>query len=222
MRKINRIYIWMSIACCLLVTLAGCINLTKEYPDIKKYTLNVEREAAPAPNAGAVNLKVMRFDIASEYESIYFTYKTGDLTIEYDFYNRFAIDPATMITEQVIKWAGHSPFVRYVESKRSIIMPEYAVKGDIIRLYADLGDEGNAKAVLEIRFVILDNRAFPPHIIFQNVYSEEIMLRTMTIMKLVEGWNTALRNILVDFEADLTTFLKSSAKKSETKKNTEG
>jgi ABC-type uncharacterized transport system auxiliary subunit len=83
----------------------------------------------------------------------------------------------------------------------------YVLEGAVTALYGDYRVSTAPKAVMEIQFLLLQETATNPEIIFQRQYHKEEPLKGDTPDDLVKGWNNALNQILTEFETDLKGFM---------------
>lgn len=195
----------------MIVALAGCLQFERgEYPEKRTYALDVARpEAAaeaPRTEAGDRVLKVRGFEVSPRYERRSLVYRTGENEFKADFYNQFFVAPGPMITEEAQQWLADSDLFKRVTPASSLAAPTHWLEGEIRELYGDYTDRGNPKAVMAIKFYLLENRAdaATDRIIFQRAYRETVELKDGKPAALVDAMNEALRSILMRLEDDLS------------------
>ena len=187
----------------VFIALAGCLGISQPYPDITMYSLNLERKADQPKEEGALALKMTTFYVSPRFESKSLVYKTSDFVYETDYYNKFMVSPSSMISEQVNQWLSASPKIKYLADSRFSRHVDYTLEGDVLELYGDFRDKDKPKAVLTIELGLLDEAKSPPETVLQEIYSQEIVLDERSVSKLINAFNQGLRNIMLDFEADL-------------------
>ena len=183
--------------------LAGCINLEKGHPEKRYFILDASRdEDISSPDRGKV-LTVRRFRVSPKYEGKGLVYRHGELSYESDFYNEFFVSPVSMFTEEIRKRLAGSGLFNHVVDPSSLLDSTYVLEGAVTALYGDYRVSTAPKAVMEIQFLLLQETAGSPKIIFQRQYSKEEPLKGSTPDALVMSLNTALNQILTEFESDL-------------------
>ncbi len=203
----NRMLLILCIGHLLLVfLLLGCFNVQRSYPEKRFFGLITSRGAdLTTPRSDAI-LRIRKFYVSSRYEGKGFVYRRGDLNYETDFYNEFLISPGLMIAEEVCKWLTASGLFQYVINSASLIEPAFCLEGAISALYGDYTNLKAPRAVLDIRFFLVQNGAAQPKIVFGKTYHEETSINKTSPEALVEGWNRSLEQILIQFEKDLATY----------------
>ncbi|KHE90461.1 MAG: hypothetical protein K8F52_13035 [Candidatus Scalindua rubra] len=187
----------------LFSVLAGCLNLEKNYPEKRYFTLDASREKDVFPSDKGEVLTVRRFRVSPKYESKGLVYRLKEQNYEYDFYNELFISPSSMFTEEIRKWLAVSGLFKHVVDPSSLVDSPYILEGAITALYGDYRVSAAPKAVLEIQFFLLHEIESNSKIIFQSQYHKEEPLNGNTPDALVKSWNSALNQILTEFEADL-------------------
>jgi cholesterol transport system auxiliary component len=185
----------------------GCINLERSYIEKRYFVLEASRdENISSPDTDAI-LTVRRFRVSAKYEDKGLVYRLKELSYESDFYNEFFISPASMFTEEIRKRLAVSGLFKHVVDPSSLLDSTYVLEGAVTALYGDYRVSTAPKAVMEIQFLLLQETATNPEIIFQRQYHKEEPLKGDTPDDLVKGWNNALNQILTEFETDLKGFM---------------
>ena len=185
----------------------GCLNLERSYVEKHYFILEASRdEDISSPDAGKV-LTVRRFRVSPKYEGKGLVYRLKKLSYESDFYNEFFISPASMFTEEIRKRLAVSGLFKHVVDPSSLLDSTYILEGAVTALYGDYSVNTAPRAVLEIQFFILQETAASPKIIFQSQYHKEEPLNDNIPDALVKSWNTALNQILTEFETDLKEYI---------------
>ncbi|KRT64235.1 MAG: conserved exported protein of unknown function [Candidatus Dadabacteria bacterium CSP1-2] len=187
----------------LFLTLTGCANFSKNYPERNYYILNVSnKDQNSSPVSGTV-LEVRRFEISPSFSGREFVYRIGDLSYESDFYNQFFRPPSLLTTDEVRKWFSESGRFKYVVDSSNNVEANYILEGNVSELYGDFRATNEPKAVLGIQFFLIEETSTNPQIVFQNNYRREVVLSSNSPEELVKGWNEALEQILTAFAGDL-------------------
>ena len=187
----------------LLFLSIGCINLERSYIEKHYFVLDSSpAEDIDSPDTGKV-LAVRRLRVSPKYEGKGLVYRLGELNYESDFYNEFFVSPVSMFTEEVRKRLAGSGLFKRVVDPSSLLASAYVLEGAVTALYGDYRVSTAPKAVMKIQFLLLEETDVSPEIILQRQYHKEEPLNGSTPDALVKSWNTALSQILTEFEADL-------------------
>ena len=185
----------------------GCINLERSYIEKNHFVLDSSpAEDISSPDTGKV-LTVRRLRVSSKYEGKGLVYRLKELSYESDFYNEFFISPVSMFTEEIRKRLAGSGLFKHVVDPSSLLDSTYILEGAVTALYGDYRVSTAPKAVMEIQFLILQKTAGSPKIVLQRQYHKEEPLNGSTPDALVKSWNTALNQILTEFENDLKEYI---------------
>ncbi len=187
----------------VLLTLAGCVNLEKSYPDRHYFVLDLEHELKPANPTGNGVLQVVGARVSPRYEQRSFTYRISDTGYETDFYNQFLVPPAPLITEEIRKGLTQSQLFRHVIASSSQIPPTHVLDSRVSALYGDFRETAAPKAVLAIEFFLSRDSPEKSAILLERRYVKSVPLDGRSAEALVRGWNRALREILTALVADI-------------------
>ena len=191
----------------LLSLSTGCINLERSYIEKHYFVLDSSGDKdISSPDTEKV-LKVRRIRVSPQYEGKGLVYRLGELSYESDFYNEFFISPVSMFTEEIRKRLAGSGLFKHVVDPSSLLDSTYVLEGAVTALYGDYRVSTASKAVMEIQFLLLQETAVSPEIIFQRQYHKEEPLKGNTPDALAKSWNSALSQILTEFENDLKEYI---------------
>ncbi len=191
----------------MLPFMAGCLNLDKAYPEKRYFALEASRdENMSSPDTGKV-LTVRRFRVSPKFEGKGLVYRLGELGYESDFYNEFFISPSPMLTEEIRKRLAGSGLFKQVLLPSSLLDSTYILEGAVTALYGDYRVNTAPKAVMEIQFFLLHEIDNKPKLIFQSQYRKEEPFKTNMPDSLAKSWNSALNQILTEFETDLKEYM---------------
>jgi cholesterol transport system auxiliary component len=175
---------------------------------MNNYNLDVHRDGETGEQSLAKILKVRRFHIASGFEGSGLVYRTGKVSYESDFYNRFLSPPESIITETVQQWLSESRVFTNITDDRSVVESDYVLEGKVLSLYGDYINPDEPKAVFEIRFSLIDTKTVKHSMVFQKVYRVSSATVSRSPSDLISGYNNCMEEILTEFEKDLREFLK--------------
>jgi cholesterol transport system auxiliary component len=186
----------------VLPFLAGCLGLAKDYPDRHLHAIAAERPGeAVTPGKGLV-LAVKGFSVANRYEKSEFVYRKSETEWETDYYNAFFVGPKEMLMDASRTWLSRSGLFQHVGGLSGAVPPTHVLEGHISQLWID-ARTSPPKAVVEIQFLLADDRESPSRILFTKSYAETIGLTKDTPEEAVKAWGEGLGKILTALESDL-------------------
>jgi hypothetical protein len=191
---------WPVLSICILW--AGCVKLEKPYPQKKSYVLEVRRNGESRPASDETVLLVRNFTGAARFRGRGFVYRTGQLQYQADFYHEFFTAPAAMISEESGRWLQQSGLFGHV-TEGGEPPPTHLLQGRINALFGDYRPGQPPTAVLELHLALIDDRGVSTQILLDGRYRREIPLADRSPQTLLQGWNSALQEILTEFERDL-------------------
>ena len=183
--------------------LGGCSGIIKDFPETNLFTIAPPlRTGETGTHNTGKGLLVRQFDISPEFESSFFIYKESDNRFSGDFYNKFMVSPARMITDAVKEALYTSAFFRPAPASAPSAI-DYRLGGKIISLYADARDPENPRAVMALRLNLEQQTGagFIPKV--NRVYTVSQLAGQARPATLVQGWNHCLEQILSDFFKDV-------------------
>ena len=183
-----------------IAIVAGC-SLTRPSPVKNTFLLD-----PPNPPAAAVpkpaTLRIGTFNVSAAYRDRAFTYRTGDVKFESDFYNEFFVAPGAMVGQATTRaLAAANVFTRVVPAGTAPEEGDFVLEGFVSDLYADTRDKP-AAAVVGINFY-LTRTAFPSSVVWSRDYRERVALSASTPEALASAWNEALGILLRKLAQDL-------------------
>ena len=183
-----------------IAIVAGC-SLTRPSPVKNTFLLdppNPPAAAAPKP----ATLRIGTFNVSAAYRDRAFTYRTGDVKFESDFYNEFFVAPGPMVGQATTRaLAAANVFTRVVPAGTAPEEGDFVLEGFVSDLYADTRDKP-AAAVVGINFY-LTRTAFPSSVVWSRDYRERVALSASTPEALASAWNEALGIVLRKLAQDL-------------------
>lgn len=195
-------------------SLSGC-GTPRAY-DYRYFVLSAPHEGTPAVNGGTEVLKVRNFRISDRYNRTELTYRTADMSLESDYYRRYIVPPETMVTEETRRWLQAGRIFSQVLDATSRASSQYSLEGNLSAVYGDFRPDlapGSFKAVMEIQFVLIDERKADNTVVLHQSYRSEQPIAYASTDELIQGLNLAMKDILTRLESDLKKALLPSAPK---------
>lgn len=189
-----------------VIIMSGCAGLSKSYPERSFYMFEVPPVTVKYPPVKGAVVEISRFNVSPGSDGKEFIYRTGELSYESDFYNQFFRPPGAMLTEVAGRWLNDAGLFQEVFGSVTQADANYFIEGNIVRLYGDF--RSSPKAVMEIQFLLLKYTTDSSYddntkIVLGKNYSSEIPIASPAARDLMQGWNTALGEILNAFLEDL-------------------
>ena len=207
----NNRFISFSAVLLTFVFVTGCTGLSKSYPERNFYMFQLPPVTVKYPRVKGAIAEISRFNVSPGSDGKEFIYRKSEYDYESDFYNQFFRPPGAMLTEVTGRWLLETGPFEDVFGAVTQAYANYFIEGNVVRLYGDFRSSPNA--VMELQFVLLQYTNDSSYdddtkIVFAKNYSSEIPIASATPKDLVNGWNTALGEILNAFLADLSKNVK--------------
>lgn len=192
----------------------GCTGLSKSYPERNFYMFDLPPVSVQNPRVKGAVAEISRFNVSPGSDGKEFIYRKTEYDYESDFYNQFFRPPGAMLTEVAGRWLQETGPFEDVFGAVTQADTNYFIEGNVVRLYGDF--RSSPKAVMELQLVLLkystdSNYEDNTRVVFAKNYSSEVPVASTTAKDLMQGWNTALGDILNAFLADLSNNVKSPA-----------
>jgi cholesterol transport system auxiliary component len=188
------------LAALAMTLVAGC-SLTRPSPVKNTYLLDPPSPPAVA-TPKAATLRIGTFNVSAPYRDRAFTYRTGDVKFESDFYNEFYVAPGAMIGQATARaLSASNVFARVVPAGTAPEEGDFVLEGFVADLYADTR-ERPAVGVVGVNFY-LTRTTFPSTVVWSRDYRERVALSASTPEALAHAWNEALGNVLRKLSQDL-------------------
>ncbi len=204
MKHRNPFLVLAPVALAMAVLASGCA--TPRAYDYRYFMLSAERPDTTSSDPGIDVLKVRNFRISDRFNRTELTYRTGEMNIESDYYRRFIVPPETLVTEETRRWLHASRLFSQVLDATSRAMAQFSLEGNVSAVYGDFRPElapGPFRAVMEIQFVMIDERKANNTVVFHQSYRSEQPIARAVTDEFIQGLNLALKDILTRLEADL-------------------
>ena len=191
----------------LIFVIGGCFTLERPSPDKQFYMLEVKAPEAKPSVTGRV-LKIQNVGVSPQYAGKAFVYVRSHGVYTSDFYNGFFVAPSAMFTELVREWLGASGLFGHVIESSSYMEATHILESTVTALYGDYRVGQSPRAVVEMKFLLLENSSSAPHAVLDKSYRLEISIPGTSPNELVKGWNVATGRILDGFAQNLSEVLK--------------
>ena len=181
----------------------SCVSLSKQYPDIRLYTLEPRHPEPSAKATAEAGILAMReFTASPVCADASFTLRHEGGRVEKDYYNRFVVTPADIVQDQTAAWLRDGGTFADVRNSTTDGSAQTVLSGHLLRLEGDFATKPPA-AVIAIQFALAPARNQDGTRFFRT-YEERVELQSSDPEALVSGWNTAFATVLGKLEKDLS------------------
>lgn len=177
------------------------------------YLLDVTRDVEePSLDKKGV-LAVREFDLSPRFRTKDFVYRTDKFSYESDYYHSFLTWPEILICEQTRQWLSGAGIFTTVLKPGDELKPTHVLKGSVTALYGDFTSKSSPKAVMAIRFFLLEAGPDKSRILLDKVYDVSLAVKLKSpksrvqAQDLVEAYNECLQQVLFEFEKDIKNAL---------------
>ena len=199
----NDIALICIVVAALSVSACGCLGTGDQGNDRRFFLLEIERPDRIDPPAKGPTLAVRRLQMSPRFREKELVYRTSNFAYESDYYNQFLSAAGSLIAEQTRCWLARAGLFAAVVNSGSDVLPTHMIEGNVTALYGDFRGDA-AKGVLGVElFLIHADADDGPAVVFHKEYRAAVDLSAKTAEALVEAYNTALGQILTEFEKDL-------------------
>jgi len=202
-----------SILCCMLIALLfiGCAGSGKPPYDVERYLLNYSAPAWDNPYKLNTSVKFNRFSIAAAYNSANMFFRKDSYSLDSFNYSRWAVNPADMIADGILRDMRESGFFRAVFSRYDMEEGRFFISGGIEEFYLDMS-KGGKNAVIRISITLKDTREKETgkSIMFQKKYFREEPLQESSPRGYCQAASQAMRIISEEIINDVHTAVKAN------------
>jgi ABC-type uncharacterized transport system auxiliary subunit len=192
--------------------LQGCANSGKPRYEIENYLLDYSAPTFENKVQLDTTIRIYRFTIASAYNTQNMIFRTDDYTLDFFNYNRWAVNPADMTADTLLRDMQESGLFRAVFSRYTVEETRFLLQGGINDFFLRIGE--NAKvAVISMEITLKDSRRqeTTKRIVFQKKYSREELLTDQSPHGYCQAMSKALKNLSQQITTDVYAAIKASA-----------
>ncbi|MGV8057902.1 MAG: ABC-type transport auxiliary lipoprotein family protein [Smithellaceae bacterium] len=157
-----------------LTVVAGCVSTGKPQLQTESYLIDYAApgQAKLAPIEDTV--RINRFTIASAYNNTNMIFRGNNYAVDSFNYNRWAVNPADMVGDSLLRDLQQSRLFRAVFSRYVVDEGRYILQGGVEEFFLRMGTSSNV-AVLGLDVTIKDTkqREAVKRILFQKKYRQE-------------------------------------------------
>ena len=190
----------------------GCANSGKPRYDVENYLLSYTAPAFENKTKLDKTIRISRFTIAAAYNNQNMIFRTNDYNIDFFNYNRWAVNPADMTADILLRDMQESGLFLAVFSRYAVEETRFLIQGGINDFFLRIGDKSKV-AVIAIEITLKDSqqKEATKKIVFQKKYSREETLTDQSPHGYCQAMSKALKNLSQQITTDVYAALKASA-----------
>jgi ABC-type uncharacterized transport system auxiliary subunit len=197
----------------LSLMIIGCAGSGKPQYEVEKYLLNYSAPSWDKPYKLNTSVKFNRFSIASAYNSANMIFRKDSYSLDTFNYSRWAVNPADMIADSLLRDMRESGFFRAVFSRHDTDEGRFLVSGGIEEFCLRM-EKGDKTAVISISVSLKDTREKETgkSIMFQKKYHREEPLQESSPLGYCQAASQAMRIISEQITNDIYKAVKTNVK----------
>ena len=189
---------------CVSLVLSAC-SIGRPMPETTTYAVDLRTAVPVAANTRFPGiLRVGNVRVAAPFAEAALVYRFSDVRYASDPYHAFVSEPASMLSDRIVQWLDHAGRFRAVVRPDSVQPARYVLEIRVTDFYGDFRDAQPAAAVLGMQFSLIDQSGVNPELVYERWISRSVSLAKASPELLVEGYGTALAQILEQVSSDLS------------------
>jgi ABC-type uncharacterized transport system auxiliary subunit len=190
----------------LSLIIIGCAGNGKPQYEVESYILSYPALSWDKPGKLNTSVKFNRFSIATAYNSADMIFRKDSYSLDTFNYSRWAVNPADMIADSLLRDVRESGFFRAVFSRHETDEGRFLISGGIEEFYLRM-EKSNKTAVISIAVSLKDSREkeISKSILFQKKYVREEPLQESSPRGYCEAASQAMRIISEQIIRDIYT-----------------
>jgi len=192
--------------------LQGCATSGKPRYEVENYLLDYPAPIFENKVQLDTTIRIYRFTIASAYNTQNMIFRTDDYTLDFFNYNRWAVNPADMTADIILRDMQASGLFRAVFSRYTVEETRFLLQGGINDFFLRIGKNGKV-AVISMEITLKDSlrQEATKRIVFQKKYSREESLIDQSPYGYCQAMSKALKNTSQQITTDVYEAIKASA-----------
>jgi len=188
----------------LILLSTACLSPQRMYPEKRYYYLETTQAPVISQMLYPEVLRIAKIRMSPACTGKGFIYKTSHITYDTDFYHEFLVSPDMMFAEIIRQWFDKSNLFKRVTGSSGHFEERYIIESTVTSLHGEFSDPENPKAVLHIQFFLIKDNGLKYELMIKKNYASQIMIKSCSPESLVQGWNQAFTDILINFQKAIT------------------
>ena len=205
-------YVFLPFIVICFFVFQGCANSGKPRYDVENYILDYTAPTFENKVQLDTTIGINRFTIASAYNTQNMIFRTDDYALDFFNYNRWAVNPADMTADTLLRDMQASGLFRAVFSRYTVEDTRFLLQGGINDFFLRIGKNGKV-AVISMEITLKDSlqQETTKRIVFQKKYSREESLTDQSPRGYCQAMSKALKNISQQITTDVYEAIKTSS-----------
>jgi cholesterol transport system auxiliary component len=184
-----------------IASIVTACSIGRPPPTVTTYGIEPHPAASAALKPVSTDrLRVARVRVSAPYDRTALVYRLNGVRYISDPYHAFLSDPAPLLSNRISAWLSASELFRSVDGPGSAAPARWILEATVTDLYGDFETGAGAPAaVMSIHFTIIDESAARPKVAYESVLSRRVSVQSGSPDALVDGYGTALSDILTQF-----------------------
>jgi ABC-type uncharacterized transport system auxiliary subunit len=195
----------------LLLMIIGCAGSGKPQYEVENYLLSYSAPSWDKPEKLNASVKFNRFSISAAYNSANMIFSNDSYSLDTFNYSRWAVNPADMIADSLLRDMRASGFFQAVFSRHETDEGRFLISGGIEEFYLRM-EKGDKTAVISISISLKDTREKETgkSILFQKKYFREEPLQESSPRGYCQAASQAMQVISKQITNDIYTAVKTN------------
>jgi ABC-type uncharacterized transport system auxiliary subunit len=189
-----------------LAIIAGCVSGGKPGFQVETYLINYPAPAAAQLTKIEDTIRINRFTIATAYNNHQMIFRQDDYALDSFNYNRWAVNPADMVGDNLLRDLQESGVFRAAFSRYAVDEGRYVLQGGIEEFFLriDKINKSGSVAVVSLEITLKDTqqREATKRIIFQKKYRQEEALTEQSPRGYCQAMSLAVQKLSRQIIAD--------------------
>ena len=161
-----------------LVIIPGCVSTGKPQVQVESYLIDYAVPIFEKVTKIDDTIRISRFTIATAYNNSNMIFRQDGYSLDSFNYNRWAVNPADMVADNLLRDLQESGFFRAAFSRYAVDEGRYVLQGGIEEFFLRKDKSGNTAVIsLEITLKDIKQREATRRILFQKKYRHEELLK---------------------------------------------
>jgi cholesterol transport system auxiliary component len=195
----------------VFIFIQGCATGGKPSYEIQSYLLDYPAPVLEKFVRLSSTIRFNRFTIAAAYNTQNMIFRSDNYSLDFFNYNRWAVNPADMVADVLLRDMQASRLFHAVLSRYSMEETNFLLEGGIGEFFLRV-EKDRKFAVISLEITLKDSRRTETNrrIIFQKKYRHEEVLTEQTPRGYCQSMSQALKNISSQIITDVYQAIKSS------------
>ena len=197
-----------------LVVIAGCVSTGKPQLQTESYLIDYPAPVFEKLTKIDNTVRVSRFTIAAAYNNQNMIFRQDDYAVDSFNYNRWAVNPADMVGDNLLRDLQTSGLFRAAFSRYVVDEGRYVLQGGIEEFFLRSDKNSNIAVIsLEITLKDIKQREATRRILFQKKYRQEELLKDNSPRGYCQAMSLAMQKLSQQIIVDAYQAAKSSENK---------